>query len=116
LSARAMSNPGSEQNPTQSTPAPAQGNPFVQAGTQEHNFHTQFAFDVNKQIGKLEVGLDHIEKRMEKVEGKLDQVHLDVSGAKKIAWAFGVILSIMGALGLMGLNKILDLVVAHYSK
>ena len=116
MSARASSNPGSEQTSTQSTPIPAQGNPLVQTGTQEHNFHTQFAFDVNKQIGKLEVGLEHIENRMDKVEIKLDQVHLDVNGAKKIAWAFGMVLSIMGALGLMGLNKILDLVVAHYAK
>lgn len=116
MSARATSNPGSEQNPAQSTPAPAQGNPLVQTGTQEHSFHTQFAFDVNKQVGKLETGLEHIEKRLEKVELKLDQVHLDVSGAKKIAWAFGAILSVMEAIGLVGLNKILDLAVAHYSK
>jgi tetrahydromethanopterin S-methyltransferase subunit G len=60
--------------------------------------------------------MEHVEKRLEKVEEKLDRVHLDVSGAKKIAWAFGVILSIMGAIGLVGLNKILDLVIAHYSK
>jgi hypothetical protein len=80
LSARATSNPGLEQNPAaQSTPAPAQGNPFVQTGTQEHSFHTQFAFDVNKQVGKLETCMEHVEERLGKVEDKLDKMQADIA-------------------------------------
>jgi hypothetical protein len=41
---------------------------------------------------------------------------LDVHGAKKIAWAFGATLSVIGAIGLVFLNKILDVVVNHYVK
>jgi len=66
----------------QSTPPPAQGNPFVQTGTQEHSFHTQFVFDINKQVAKLETGLEHIEKRLDKVEVKIDLIQSDVSALK----------------------------------
>jgi len=43
-------------------------------------------------------------------------VKLDVHGAKKIAWVFGILVSAIGAIGLVFLNKILDVVVAHYAK
>jgi tetrahydromethanopterin S-methyltransferase subunit G len=109
--------PRQSSKPTgnETTPPPQEGTPKIETAVQGHNFGTQFAFDVNKQIGKLEVCMVHVEERLEKVEGKLELVHLDVSGAKKIAWAFGIILSIVGAVGLVLLNKILDLVVAHYT-
>jgi tetrahydromethanopterin S-methyltransferase subunit G len=102
---------------SETTPPPQEGVPLrVETGVQGHNFGTQFAFDVNKQIGKLEVCLDHVEKRLDKVETKLDAVQLDVHGAKKIGWVFGIIFSVVGAIGLVLLNKILDVVVNHYGK
>ena len=99
------------------TPPPTQGNPAaVPLGVQDHSFHAQAIYDINKQVGKLETGLENVEKRLEKAETKLEAIHLDVHGAKKIAWAFGAILSVMGTLGLLLLNKILDLVVSHFAK
>lgn len=96
----------------QSTPPPAQGNPFVQTGTQDHSFHTQFVFDINKQVAKLETGLEYIEKRLEKVEVKIDQIQIDLTSLKTtsghIEKLMGTIVkalwAIAGSLGVAGLG------------
>jgi hypothetical protein len=36
-------------------------------------------FDINKQVGKLEICLDHVEQRLEKVETQLSTLSSDVS-------------------------------------
>lgn len=65
---------------TVTTPPPQQGTPpKVEEGTQGHQFGLQFAFDVNKQLGRLEAGLDNIDKRLEKVETKLTRVEEGVA-------------------------------------
>jgi hypothetical protein len=56
--------------------------PRIDDATQGHNFGTQFAFDVNKQLGKLETCLDGVEKRLEKVEFKVDQMQVDIACLK----------------------------------
>ena len=63
-------------------PLPVTGEPLIQQGVQGHNFGTQFAFEVNNKIGKLETGLAGVEKRLEKVENKLDQVQVDIACLK----------------------------------
>lgn len=87
-------NTGPEENPK-----PPQGPPTFLPGIQDHSFHAQAIYDINKQVGKLEAGMEHVQKSLEKAEEKLEAVHLDVHGAKKIAWAFGAVLSIMGTIG-----------------
>ncbi len=49
---------------------------------QDHSFHTQAVFEINKQVAKLETSLDNIEKRLEKVEAKLDSVSNDLKAMK----------------------------------
>ncbi len=61
------------------TPPPQEGTPKIETGVQEHHFGTQFAFDVNKQLGKLETGLKNVEDRLTRVETKLDQVAIDIN-------------------------------------
>jgi len=104
----------SKTTTTATTPPPQEGTPKIESVLQDHQFGLQFVFDVNKQIGKLEVCVEHVEKRLEKVETKLDALQLDIHGAKKMGWVFGIIVSAIGAVGLVFLNKILDVVVNHY--
>ncbi len=70
-------------------------------------------FEINGQIGRLEAGLTGVESRLSKAEEKLEAVHLDVNGAKKILWAFGIVLSGLSGVGLLLLSKILDAVLKH---
>jgi hypothetical protein len=72
--------------------------------------------DIEKEMAGFKPVVSNLEKCLERVESKLDQVRLDVHGAKKIAWAFGAVLSVIGTVGLLLLNKILDAVVHHFSK
>ena len=71
--------PSKAGTPATTTPPAQEGTPKIESGVQEHHFGIQFAFDVNKQLGKLETGLQNVEKRLEKVETKLDQVQVDVA-------------------------------------
>jgi hypothetical protein len=54
----------------------------MDTGTQGHNFGTQFAFDVNKQLGKLETGLEQIEKRLEKIEDRTELMRSELTSLK----------------------------------
>jgi hypothetical protein len=66
----------------QTNPIPIQSVPQIPAGIQDHSFHAQAIYDINKQVGKLEICLDHVEKRLEKVETKLSTLSSDVSSLK----------------------------------
>jgi septal ring factor EnvC (AmiA/AmiB activator) len=46
---------------------------------QEHNFHTQAVFEIHKQVGKLESGLQNVENRLDAVEEKLDTVRSEIA-------------------------------------
>jgi hypothetical protein len=71
------------RNTSQETnPNPRVGVPPIPAGVQEHNFHTQAVFEIHKQVGKLESGLQGIENRLGRVETKLDLVAKDVAELK----------------------------------
>ncbi len=78
---------------------------------QDHSFHTQAVFEINKQVAKLETSLENIEKRLEKVEAKLDSVSNDLNAmkttldtlkpiAKSVAVAIWGFVASVGALGL----------------
>lgn len=100
--------------PTESNPQPFVGTPAIPPGVQDHNFHTQAIFNIHGQVAGLEKGQKVVEERLLKVEDKLETVRLDVHGAKKMAAIFGGILSVMGAIGLLILNKVADAIVSHY--
>jgi hypothetical protein len=63
----------------QTNPTPLQSVPQIPSGIQDHSFHAQAMFDINKQVGKLEICLDHVEQRLEKVETQLSTLSSDVS-------------------------------------
>jgi hypothetical protein len=46
---------------------------------QDHSFHTQAVFEIQRQIGKLEAGLTGVEGRLSNVESKLDAVHTQLT-------------------------------------
>ena len=86
------------------------------------DFYLQSIVEIQKSVGGIESTIKHLCERDRAHEAKLEsigtEVHdlaKEVHGAKKIAWFFGVICSIIGAIGLVFLNKILDVVVAYAS-
>jgi hypothetical protein len=98
------------------TPPPYRG---TAAG---YDFYLQSIVEIQKSVGGIESSIKHLCERTQAHETKLDDIaedvhelSKDVHGAKIIAWSFGIICSILGAVGLAFLNKILDIVVAHLS-
>ena len=55
-------------------PNPRVGIPPIPSGIQEHSFHTQAVFEIHKQVGKLETGLQGTENRLGRVEAKLERI------------------------------------------
>jgi hypothetical protein len=66
-------------------PNPNIGIPPIPSGIQDHSFHAQAIFDINKQVARLETGLESVDKRLVKVETKLDQVQIDIACLKTTA-------------------------------
>jgi hypothetical protein len=100
---------------TASTPPPA-----YHGTAPGYDFYLQSNFEIQKSIGGLESAIKHLcdrERANEaKLEGVVNEVHnlaKEIHGAKRVAWAFGVVCSIIGALGLLLLNKIFDVIVAY---
>lgn len=58
----------------ESNPNARQGVPPIPPGVQDHNFHTQAVFEIQREIGKLETGLSGVENRLNGVETKLDTI------------------------------------------
>ncbi len=79
------------------------------------DFYLQSIYEIQKSVGGIESSIKYLSERSQIHESKLDDLVKDVHGAKKIVWAFGIVCSIMGAVGLVFLNKILDLAVTYYS-
>jgi hypothetical protein len=63
-------------------PNPRVGIPPIPSGIQDHSFHTQAVFEIHKQVGKLESGLQGIENRLGRVETKLDLIAKDAAELK----------------------------------
>ena len=92
-----MSNPKPRQSETGTTPPPQTGVPSpIPAGVQDHNFVAQAVFDLNKQVAKLEVSLEHIESRLAKVEEKVDGTKSDVTSIKAMVDALRPIAKSIG--------------------
>jgi hypothetical protein len=97
-------------------PDTASSPPPVYRGTSAgYDFYLQSICEIQKSVGQIESSIKHLSERSKIHEEKLDGVVKDIHGAKKIVWFFGIIGSIIGAVGLVFLNKILDLVVSYYS-
>ena len=87
-------------------PVPRQGVPPIPAGVQDHSFHTQAVFEIQREIGKLEVGLETPTNRLSNVETKLSGVSIQltelttqISTLKPIfVWAVGALWAAAGSL------------------
>lgn len=97
-----------------STPPPYRG---TSAG---YDFYLQSIVEIQKSVGGIESSIKHLCERDQSHDAKLESVSAEVHGlskevhgAKKLAWIFGTICSVIGAVGLVFLNKILDVVVAY---
>jgi hypothetical protein len=94
----------------------ATSNPPVYRGSVAgYDFFLQSICEIQKSVGQIESSISHLSDRVKVHEDKLDGIVKDVHGAKRIAWIFGILFSIVGSIGLVFLNKILDLVVAYYN-
>lgn len=94
----------------------AAGNPPVYRGTTSgYDFYLQSICEIQKSVGSIESSIKHLAERSQIHDSKLDTIEKDVHGAKRIVWGFGIIGSIVGAIGLVFLNKILDLAVSYFS-
>ncbi len=76
--------------------------------------------EVQKCVGSIESSIKHLHERNQAHDTKLDDVSNDlhdlakeVHGAKKVAWIIGGICSVIGAIGLVFLKKILDVAVTY---
>jgi hypothetical protein len=115
--------PGKESQREIPPPDTASSPPPVYRGTAPgFDFYLQSNFEIQKSIGGLESSIKHLSEREQAHEAKLEaisgEVHdlaKEMHGAKRIAWVFGAIGSIIGAIGLVFLNKILDVVVSYYT-
>ncbi|MHB8303290.1 MAG: hypothetical protein ACYDC6_10710 [Acidobacteriaceae bacterium] len=102
--------PKPARDASKETPPPefAASNPPAYRGTAAgFDFYLQSIVEIQKSVGSIEASIRHLSERSASNEKKLDDTIKDVHGAKKIAWAFGIIGSIIGAVGLVFLNKIL---------
>jgi hypothetical protein len=100
------------------TPPPelAASNPPVYRGTAPgYDFYLQSICEIQKSVGSIESSIKHLSERSQIHESKLDSIEKDVHGAKRVVWVFGIIGSIVGAISLVLLNKILDLAVSYFS-
>jgi hypothetical protein len=100
---------------TASSPPPA-----YRGTTAGYDFFLQSIVEIQRSVGGIESSIQHLGERDQAQEAKLERVSIEVHdlsqeihGAKKIAWAFGIIFSIIGAVSLVILNKIFDVAVAY---
>ncbi len=115
MSARAKSS-GQE-----STPGPRQGIPSIPVGVQDHNFHTQAVFEIQREIGKLETGLDSVASRLTSVEAKLSGVSTQITELSTrietlkpiVVWAMRALWGVLGSIVLFGLG-LLSMWLKHY--
>ena len=112
---------GSSQttNPPQTASGPP---PLHVQSSNDHNFFLQIALEIQRSIGGLESSIEHLcerdqahEKKLESLANEVHDLSKEMHGAKKIAWVFGAIGSIIGTIGFVFLNKILDVVVSYYT-
>jgi hypothetical protein len=82
----------------------------------------QSNFDIQKSLGGIESSIKHLcdrdrahEAKLEAMSSEIHELAKEVHGAKRVAWIIGGICSVIGAIGLVFLNKILDVVVAYAS-
>jgi hypothetical protein len=85
-----------------------------------YDFYLQSIVEIQRSVGSIESSIKHLSERdlvheakLESTADKVQDLSKEVHGAKKIAWVFGIIGSVIGAVGLVFLNKILDVVVAY---
>jgi hypothetical protein len=94
----------------------AAGNPPAYRGTTSgYDFYLQSICEIQKSVGSIESSIKHLSERTQVHETKLDEIEKDVHGAKRVVWVFGILGSIIGAIGLVLLNKLLDLAVSYFS-
>lgn len=93
-------------------PQTASGTPPLHTqSSNDHNFYLQCVMEIQRSIGKLETSVSALSSTGEKHEIKLDKINEDVHTAKGMVKAFGWVLSIAGAIGLVLLGSILTVLV-----
>jgi hypothetical protein len=115
--------PGKEAQKETPPPETATSPPPQYRGTAPgYDFYLQSIVEIQRSVGGIEGSIKHLCERNKAHEAKLEgvstEVHelaKEVHGAKKLAWAFGIVGSGIGALALLLLNKILDVVVAYFN-
>ena len=73
---------------------------------------------ISQKIGSISnqlIRFEAMEKRLSDIEPKVDGLRLDVHAAKRIIAVAGTIISVVGAIAIVFLNKILDAIVRHYT-
>ena len=110
MPSRAERDPSKITNP----PATASGIPLITQSSSDHNFSLQMALEIQRSIGKLEASNQTLcvasEKHAQKLEAVAEQLHT----AKGVVKAFGWILGVIGAIGLLLLGTILTVILKHY--
>jgi len=94
--------------------------PAYRGTTTGYDFYLQSIIEIQRSVGAIESSVKHLsdrnqaqESKLEKIEGNIHDLSKEIHGAKRIAWIVGAILSLVGAVGLVFLNKLLDVVVAY---
>jgi hypothetical protein len=96
-------------------PETASGTPLIVQSSSNHDFFLQIALEIQRSIGKLESSNQNLCSTNEKHAKQLEYVAEQLHTAKGIVKAFGWILSILGAIGLVLLGTILTVILKHYN-
>ncbi len=97
-------------------PETASGTPPIHTpSSNDHNFFLQIALEIQRSIGKLEASNQSLVSTAEKHAEKLETLAEHFHTAKGMVKAFGWILSVLGAIGLLLLGTILTVLLKHFS-
>jgi hypothetical protein len=106
-----------EEEPTRigNPPEIASGSPLIAQSSSNHDFFLQIALEIQRSIGKLESSNQTLCVTSESHGKQLEAVAEQLHTAKGAVKAFGWILSIFGAIGLLLLGTILTVILKHYN-
>jgi hypothetical protein len=108
--------------PSETPPPAIAANPPVpyRGRAAGYDFYLQSIVEIQKSMGSIESTIKHLCERSRAHEAKLDatttqinDLAKEIHGAKKVVWIVGSVCGLLGTVGLIFLNKILDVVVAY---
>jgi len=81
----------------------------------DYSYTVEIVMGLQRSIGQLTEAVNHLKEGFKEQKNELGKINQDIHTGKGMAKAFGIVLSAMGAIGLLLLGSILTVLLKHFN-